>query len=183
MPIYLNKDTVADLIGYRDSIFALAQEVYSKHGIDILANDTLNALSIHEIVSEYDPDYNTNFHRNEEDAKSGGVLIENKCATKAPNTKGIVGKSGWQFHAQGRLNYNRYIFAVRRKDNLQIVRLYDITGTKSVAAVQACLAQLHLNWINRGKPNHDAVVVPEKLLLEQKVISRTQIKGCEVIKI
>lgn len=183
MAIYLDEDTVADLISYRDRIFDIAQEVYAKHEIDILANDTLNALSIHEIVSEYDKNYNTNFHRNDEDAKSNGVLIENKCATKAPNAKGMVGQSGWQFHAQGKLNYDRYIFAIRRKDNLKIVRLYDIEGENSVAAVQACLAELKQKWIDKGKPNHDAVVVHEKLLMEQTVISRTQIRGCEVIKI
>lgn len=183
MAIYLDQDKIADLIGYRDQIFKIAQEVYAKHEIDILANDTLNALSIHEIVSEYDADYNTNFHRNEEDAKSNNVLIENKCATAKPTKKGTIGNSGWQFHAQGKLNYDRYIFAVRRKDNLQIVRLYDISGSVSTAAVQSCLAELKQRWIDRGKPNHDAVVVPEKLLLEQPVISRTQIKGCEVIKI
>lgn len=183
MPIYFDKDTIANLVSYRDRIFALAQEVYSKYEIDILTNDTLSALSIHEIVSEYDPDYNTNFHRNEEDAKSNGMLIENKCATSKPNAKGIVGKSGWQFHAQGKLNSDRYIFAVRRKDNLQIVRLYDIVSTASVTVVQNCLAELKQKWIDRGKPNHDGLVVPEKLLLEQPIISKTKIRGCEVFKI
>lgn len=183
MAIYLDKDIIADLINYRDRIFVLAQEVYAKHEIDILANDTLNALSIHEIVSEYDENYNTNFHRNEEDAKSNDVLIENKCATKKPSKKGVVGLSGWQFHAQGKLNYSRYIFAVRRKDNLKIVRLYDIEGEQSITAVQKCLAEFKQKWIDRGKPNHDAIVISEKLLLEQAVISQTRIRGCEVIKI
>lgn len=183
MSIYLDKTTITDLINYRDKIFNLAQEVYKKHGIDILANDTLNALSIHEIVSTYDKDYNTNFHRNDEDARSGEVLIENKCATVKPGKKGAVGKSGWQFHAQGKLNYDRYIFAIRRKDNLKISRLYDIASEQATLTVQGCLADLKQKWINKGKPNHDAVVVPEKLLLEIAVISRHQINGCEVIKI
>jgi hypothetical protein len=183
MSIYLDQDTIKDLIAYRDRIFALAEEVYQKHEIDILANDTLNALSIHEIVGTYDADYNTNFHRNEEDAKSNGVLIENKCATLKPSKKGKIGNGGWQFHAQGKLNYDRYIFAIRRKDNLKIVRLYDISGAQSIAAVQQSLADSKQNWIDRGKPNHDAIVVPEKLLQEMPVIGRTQINGCEVIKI
>lgn len=183
MSIYLDQNTIQDLITYRDRIFSLAEEVYQKHGIDILANDTLNALSIHEIVTQYDSDYNTNFHRNDEDAKSNGVLIENKCATLKPNAKGVVGKGGWQFHAQGKLNYDRYIFAIRRKDNLKLVRMYDITGANAIAAVQQCLAELKQAWIDKGKPNHDAIAVPEKLLLDIKPISRTQINGCEVIKV
>lgn len=188
MAIYLDKEVIEDLIDYRNKIFALAKKVYEKHNIDILANDTLNALSIHEIVSAYDNNYNTNFHRNEEDAKSSDetgkeVLIENKCATVKPNKKGLVGKSGWQFHAQGNLNYSRYIFAVRRKDNLKIVRMYDISSAEATAAVQQCLAEMKQKWIDRGKPNHDAIIVPEKLLLSMPVIKTLQIKNCTVIKI
>jgi hypothetical protein len=183
MSIYLDENTVQNLITYREQVFAIAKDVMDKHGIDILANDTLNALSIHEIVKTYDANYNTNFHRNDEDAKSGSVLIENKCATKEPNRHGVVGKSGWQFHAQGKLNYDRYIFAVRRKDNLKIVRLYDITSPPVISAVQNCLADLKQKWINKGKPNHDAIAVPEKLLLDFKPTRTSTINNCAVIEL
>lgn len=183
MGIYLEEKTIQDLINYRDKIFALAEEVMKNYGIDILANDTLNALSIHEIVKTYDSDYNTNFHRNDEDAKSGDVLIENKCATKEPNKKGVVGNSGWQFHAQGKLNYDRYIFAIRRKDNLKIVRLYDITSAHATTVVQSCLSTLKQKWIDKGKPNHDAIVVSEKLLADIEPIKTVIINNCKVIKI
>ena len=183
MAIYLDDTTIQDLITYRDRIFALAEAVYQKHSIDILANDTLNALSIHEIVRHYDQQYNTNFHRNEEDARSGEVLIENKCATVKPNKSGVVGRSGWQFHAQGNLNYDRYIFAVRRKDNLKLVRIYDVSGKLAISAVQTCLAELKQKWIDKGKPNHDAIAVPEKLLLDFEPTERLHINGCEVVRI
>lgn len=183
MGIYLEEKTIQDLIEFRNKIFALAEEAMKQHGIDILANDTLNALSIHEIVKQYDPNYNTNFHRNDEDARSGNVLIENKCATKEPNKKGIIGYSGWQFHAQGKLNYDRYIFAIRRKDNLKIVRLYDITSEQATTAVQSCLAELKQKWIDKGKPNHDAIAVPEKLLANIKPIETVIINDCTVIKV
>lgn len=183
MAIYLDESTIKNLIEYRDRIFALAKEVMDQYEIDILANDTLNALSIHEIVKTYDPNYNTNFHRNNEDARSGDILIENKCTTKEPNRWGVVGNGGWQFHAQGKLNYDRYIFAVRRKDNLKIVRLYDITSPEAIWAVQNCLAELKQKWIDKGKPNHDAIAVPEKLLLTIKPIETSTINNCKVIKI
>lgn len=183
MAIYFDEPVIKDLISYRDQIFALAEEVMKKHNLDILANDTLNALSIHEIVKHYDPNYNTNFHRNDEDAKSGNVLIENKCATKEPNRWGVVGNSGWQFHAQGKLNYDRYIFAIRRKDNLKLVRIYDVSSSTAISAVQSCLAELKQNWINKGKPNHDAVVVPEKLLTNITPIETLVINNCKVIKV
>lgn len=183
MSIYLDADSINDLMSVRDKIFHEAQQVYAKYGIDVLANDTLSALSIHEIVGVYDPDYNTNFHRNAEDAKSRNVLIENKCATKQPNKKGLVGKCSWQFHAQGKLESDRYIFAVRQKDTLQIVRLWDISSTGAISAVQACLFAERQKWIDRGKPNHDAIVVPEKLLMQMPVVKRSRINGCEVIVI
>ena len=180
--IYFDKTAIDSLIDFRDKIFKLAQEAYQAHGIDILANDTLNALSIHEIVSSYDANYNTNFHRNNEDAKSGNTLIENKCTTKAPSKKGVIGNGGWQFHAQGKLNYSRYIFAIRRKDNLKIVRLYDISSPDAIVAVQQCLEEQKQKWINKGKPNHDAIMVPEKLFVNFDTTTEI-ISGCKVIKV
>lgn len=178
---YLDQQAIEDLISHRDQIFAEHKKVYNKHGIDILANDTLSSLSIWEIVHQYDPNYNTNFHRNGEDGKSGATLVENKCSTIAPSrTKGTVGKAGFQFHAQGDLNHERYIFAVRRKDNLKLARIWDVASTDGVAAVQQCLADGKQNWINKGKPNHDAIVVPEKLLLTLEVSSTQIIDGCVV---
>lgn len=184
MSKYLEPNAIKDLISHRDKIFAEHKQAYEKYGIDILANDTLSALSMWEIVSKYDPNYNTNFHRNGEDAKSQDVIIEQKCATVKPSKKkGTVGKSGWQFHAQGGLEYPRYIFGVRRKDNLQIVRLYDICSPAAITAVQDCLLEQRQRWIDRGKPNHDAIAVPEKLLLNLPVLATVGINGCTVIKL
>lgn len=184
MSNYLEIDSIKDLISHRDKIFAEHKQAYEKYSIDILANDTLSALSIWEIVSQYDPDYNTNFHRNGEDAKSGATIIEQKCATVKPSKKkGTVGKSGWQFHAQGGLEYPRYVFAVRRKDNLKIVRLWDITSTTAIATVKQCLLDQKQKWIDKGKPNHDAIVVPEKLLLSLPITKKKTINGCEVFQV
>lgn len=184
MAKYLDTDSINDLISQRERIFAVHREVYDKYGIDILANDTLSSLSIWEIVSKYDSDYNTNFHRNGEDAISGEVKIENKCATVTPSkTKNTVGKAGFQFHAQGSLAHDRYIFAVRRKDNLKIARLWDIASESAVAAVQECLFAGRQGWIDRGMPNHDAIVVPEKLLFDLPIVESMIIDGCTVYKV
>lgn len=178
---YLDRQSVQALVQHRDRIFAEHKAAYDQFQIDILANDTLSALSIWEIVSQYDPDYNTNFHRNGEDAKSSGVLIEQKCATVSPaKKKNTVGKAGFQFHAQGKLEYDRYIFAVRRKDDLRIVRIWDVSSPQGRDLVQQCLGDQRQRWIDRGKPNHDAIVVPEKDLMNLTVIKRQSINGCEV---
>lgn len=184
MSKYLNTPDIEDLIKHRDKIFAEHAAAYQKHTIDILANDTLSALGMWEIVSQYDPDYNINFHRNGEDAKSLDVIIEQKCATVKPSKKkDTVGKSGWQFHAQGGLEYPRYIFGVRRKDNLQLVRLWDISSPVAILAVKTWLLEQQQRWIDKGKPNHDAIVVPEKLLLELIPKETVTINNCIVTKL
>ena len=181
MSKYIEADKIRYLLVHRDAIFAEQKAAYQKTGIDLLANDTLNALSMWEIVSQYDSDYNTNFHRNGEDAKSGEKIIEQKCATKEHTKRtGLVGLSGWQFHAQGGLEYPRYIFAVRRKDNLQIVRIWDVQSTVATDTVKQHLLDLKQRWIDRGKPNHDAIIVPEKLLLDLPQVKNMVINNCTV---
>ena len=180
---YLSTAAIQDLIQTRDRIFAEHHTVWQQHQIDILANDTLSSLSIWEIVSEYDPNYNTNFHRNGEDAMSGGIAIEQKCATVKPAKKGTVGRAGFQFHAQGKLEYERYIFAVRRKDNLKIVRLWDVSSPAGIQLVQTCLQDKKQNWIDRGKPNHDAILVEEKNLMTLLVQQHHSINDCQVYRV
>lgn len=178
---YLENDQIVDLIRHRELIFKQARKSYEKYGIDLLANDTLSALSIWEIVSQYDNNYNTNFHRNGEDAKSGEIIIEQKCASKTIcQRNGQVSLVGWQFHAQGGLEYPRYILAVRRKDNLKIVRIWDIQSQESINLVANYLLIEKQKWIDKGKPNHDAIVLPEKLLLELPNVKTKIIRQCTV---
>ena len=181
--LYLDPSHIQDLITARDKIFAEHHRVWQNYQIDILANDTLSALSIWEIVNQYDSDYNINFHRNGEDAKSQGVLIEQKCATVKPGKRGGLGQAGFQFHAQGKLNYDRYIFAVRRKDNLALARIWDIAGVDAVKLVQDQLAAGKQGWIDRGKPNHDAILVKEQDLRVLPTIQSLQINGCEIRRV
>lgn len=181
MPIYLPKDSILDLINHRNRIFQEHKTAFDKHKIDILSNDILSSLSMWEIISQYDPNYEPNFHRNGEDGRSRSVLIERKCATKMPTQKGTVGNSGWQFHAQETDKSSRYIFAVRRKDNLAIVRIYDISTANGTSVVKKCLDRERQKWIDKGKPNHDAIVVPEKLLKTLRPVKIEIINHCTVI--
>ncbi len=184
MGIYLEKEKILDLIDFRNKIFAEHAKAYEKYNIDILSNDILSSLSMWEIISQYDPDYEPNFHRNGEDGRSKDVLIERKCSTIKPSKrKDSVGKSGWQFHAQETQKCSRYIFAVRRKDNLKIVRIYDIASPTAIKAVQDCLAEGRQKWIDKGKPNHDAILVPEKILIDLPAIKTLHINGCAVVKL
>ena len=80
MAKYLEKPANKELNEYRQKIFDIRKEAFAKFGIDVLDTDTLSSLSIYEVVSQYDTDYNINFSRNGEDAKSNGVLAEQKCS-------------------------------------------------------------------------------------------------------
>ena len=96
MAKYLKPEVLAQLDEYRRKIFALREEAYQLTGIDVLDNDTLSALSIYEIVRQYDPDYNINFARNGEDAKSLDVDIEMKASRiERKKRSGLYGLAGF----------------------------------------------------------------------------------------
>jgi hypothetical protein len=178
--IYLDHAQITDLIAMAEQVNKIRDNAYSKHGVDILTNDVMSSLSMYEIIKDYDPDYNPNFHRNGEDGRSGSVLIERKCATKLPNKSGNISGAGWLFHAQETDKSSRYIFAIRNKNNSKIVRIYDIQSDQALAVVKGCLDAGRQEWINRGKPNHDAVTVPEKILSDLPLIKEMTIKDCIV---
>lgn len=180
MSIYLSIDQIEDLIKHRNNIFLEHAQAFQKYSIDILSNDILSSLSMWEIIREYDKNYEPNFHRNAEDGKSGTILIERKCASVRPSKKGGVGKSSWLFHAQETIKSTRYVFAVRRKDNLQIVRIYDIKSKPAIAKIEDCLADQRQRWIQKGKPPYDGITVPEKLLLTIAPKKQFNVKNCIV---
>ena len=180
-PKYFDKDILELLFNASKEIVSIRNQAFKQTGIDLLDTDAISSAFIYQIVSQYDSNYNVNFARNGEDAKSGNVIIEQKCATKEHTKRtGLVGLSGWQFHAQGGLEYPRYIFAVRRKDNLQIVRIWDVQSKLATDTVKQHLLDLKQRWIDRGKPNHDAIIVPEKLLLDLPQVKNMVINNCTV---
>jgi hypothetical protein len=182
MAKYLGTDAIEHLIEVRDRIFKERSDPYLKYTVDVLDNDVLSSLSIYEIVSQYLENYNINFARNGEDAMVGEVIIEQKCS----NIKKPKDKAGFQFHAMGNLEYPRYIFAVRQKENLKILRLYDISTKENVAMVKNHLLEERRLWLERGrldesKMKRDVILLPEKTLLENLTIeAQLTINECEV---
>jgi hypothetical protein len=185
MANYIEQSQIHQLIEVRDAIFKERSKAWADTGIDLFDNDTLSSLSVYEVVTTYDPDFNINFSRNGEDAISNGVKIENKCNTIKPNKKGIIGLAAFQFHAMGDLEYPRYILAVRRKDNLQLVRLYDITAPANALAIQEHLLGLRTAWLARGakdpsKMKYDVITLPESLLNSFTFRETKQVNNCVV---
>lgn len=188
MSKYIDLNSIKELDGYRKEIFLLREQAYKKHKLDLLDNDTLSALSIYEIVTQYDPGYNINFSRNGEDAKSGEVFIEQKSSRieLQPRT-GEYPAASFQFHAMGNIEYDRYIFATRDKPTLDLIRIYDIKITENTKLVQTYLLGERAKWENKNKElgytqKRDVIVLPEGLLISNLVNSSRQIiAGCEVI--
>ena len=178
--IYLDAQNISQLIVMAKRILEIRDEAFNLHGVDVLTNDVMSSLAMYEIIKTYDSDYDPNFHRNGADGRSGDILIERKCATKMPNKSGQITQAGWLFHAQETDKSNRYIFAIRNKTNSQIVRMYDIQSELALATVRDCLNQGRELWINRGKPNHDAITVPEKILQALPIKQELTINGCLV---
>ena len=187
MANYLKPETLAQLDEYRKKIFELREEAYRATGIDVLDNDTLSALSIYEIVSQYDADYNINFARNGEDAKALGVDIEMKASRiERKKRSGLYGLAGFQFHAMGNLDYDRYIFVTRDKATLSLIRVYDISDAANCLQIQAHLLAEREAWLARGrkdqaKMKHDVIQLPEALL-QRFTATTTTIDGVEVVR-
>ena len=185
---YLEAQALNELDEYRRKIFALRAEAYSKFKIDVLDNDTLSALSIYEIVSQYDADYNINFARNGEDSKSGDVLIEQKASRiEKKKRSGVYASAGFQFHAMGNIEYDRYIFATRDKATLDLICIYDISIDKNTKAVQKHLLGERKKWEDKNKTlgytqKHDVIILPEEILINLPDIKRQLINGVEVVK-
>jgi hypothetical protein len=187
MAKYLKPEVLAQLDEYRRQIFDLRQEAYALTGIDVLDNDTLSALSIYEIVRQYDPDYNINFARNGEDAKSLDVDIEMKASRiERKKRSGVYGLAGFQFHAMGNIEYDRYILVTRDKATLSLIRIYDIEGAENCLQIQAHLLAEREAWLARGrkdqaKMKHDVIQLPEALL-QRFTATKSMIDGVEVVR-
>jgi len=188
MANYLDKSVIAELNEVRKKIFELREEAYKKHKIDVLDNDTLSSLCIHEVVSQYDVDYNINFSRFGEDAKSNEVIIEQKCSRiEKKKRSGLYPDAVFQFHAMGNLEYPRYILSARNKADLELIRIYDVSQPDNVKIILEHLLNERNKWLAAGrldekKMNRDIISIPEDLLKEKLAITKTEVvNGCEVI--
>ena len=99
---------------------------------------------------------------------------------------GLYGLAGFQFHAMGNIEYNRYIFVTRDKATLSLIRIYDIANPENCLQVQAHLLAEREAWLARGrkdqaKMKHDVIQLPESLLQKFETTKST-IDGVEVVR-
>lgn len=185
MSKYLKTNDLNTMILSKDAIFSEREKIYKLTGIDILDTDALSSLSLYEIIVQYDKNINVNFARNGEDGKSNNIVFEMKTTripddyTKTGKLRKNAGKdASFQFHANGDLVSPRYILAARRKDNLEIVRIYDISDKENCKIIQNYLENERQKWRDRGaNQKRDVIVLPEVLLLTLPILKTLTIKN------
>ncbi len=195
MSKYFDKQILDVLIKASKEIVKIRNKVANSADVDILDTDAISSLFIYEIVSQYDPDYNINFSRNGEDAKSNGILIEQKATrVEGPLTKtgkprkGAGEDAAFQFHAMGDLDYPRYIFVARNRKDLSIVRIYDISKSKNRKIVLKHLTRERNSWLERSNADkrlmkRDIITLPEKFILANLDLpTKLEINGCVILK-
>jgi hypothetical protein len=195
MAKYFEKDALSEMNEARQKIFAERERIYKKYKIDILDTDALSSLSIHEVVSEYDPDFNVNFARNGEDGRSKETLIEHKSTrvegalTKTGKPRKNAGSdAAFLFHAMGDLDHPRYLFVAKNKDDLKVTRVYDISSKANRKLVLKHLQAEKAAWLERGKKDaklmkRDIIAITEKFIISKlKFPTQLDINGCTVFK-
>jgi hypothetical protein len=190
MAKYFDKQKLDIVIAAAKGIVAQRNQVLKQTGIDILDTDAISSALIYEMVTQYDPDYNVNFARNGEDAKSNGVLIEQKATRVAgPLTK--TGKqrkragtdAAFQFHVMGDLDHPRYVFVARHKETLELLRIYDISSEKNTKKVLAHLEYEKEVWLARGFQKRDIILITEKFILDNLTFPHKQTIGnCVILR-
>lgn len=178
-PKYFTPEVIADMANVRDLIYAERAKIWNKYAIDILDTDCLSSLQVYDVVKVYDSDFNVNFARNGEDGTSRGVLIEQKTSKIDKSSQ----KTSFMFHAMGDLFSDRYIFAVRSKKNLELIRLYDIDKKENIEKVQAELQRLKSEYLAKGFRKFDGIHISEDFLMAQVVFRESSvINSCVVYR-
>ena len=196
MAKYFSETELAKMDQFREQIYAIREKMFAEFGVDPLDTDSLSSLAIYKIVKKYDADFNVNFARNGEDAKSNGILIEQKACRVNPSKLTATGRNRtnfgtdamFQFHAMGDLKHPRYILVARSETDLSILRIYDISSAANCKIVLDHLINEKNAWLAKGKKNEqdmkrDVITISEKMLLSNLSFTlKTEIDGCKVFK-
>jgi len=196
MAKYFSETEITKMDQFREQIYAIREKMFAEFGVDPLDTDSLSSLAIYKIVKKYDADFNINFARNGEDAKSNGILIEQKACRVNPshltetgrNRKNFGTDAVFQFHAMGDLERPRYILVARSETDLSILRIYDISSAANCKIVLDHLTSEKNAWLAKGKKNEqdmkrDVITISEKMLLANLNFTiKTEIDSCKVFK-
>jgi len=172
---YLSTKIVDDLVLRAEELQKLIVKTIQDYDVNLTETDTLSSLAIYKIVKQYDDDFNINFARNGEDARSNGTPIEQKCCRVADDLsnkrkklrKQAGNDAAWIFHAMGDIEHERYILAVRHKTNLNMLRIYDISTLNNCKLIYIELLRLSDEWykvVKKKKTKRDTISLTETFL-------------------
>lgn len=190
MAKYLDKQAIDIVINGSKKIVEIRNQILQETSVDLLDTDSISASFIHEIVTQYDADYNTNFSKFGEDGKSNGILVEHKAAkVKGPSTPTGKPRAGYgtdavfQFHAMGDIDCPRYIFVARHKETLELLRIYDISSETNTQKVLAHLQSEKNEYLAIGFRKRDIISISEKFILDNLTFSHKQtINNCVILR-
>lgn len=211
MAQYLDDDGMKEMCDFNDQLLAIREAAFLKRRIDLLDTDSSISLKIFQIVSQYDSTFLPNFARNGEDGKSDGFEdIESKntkveghlvngqfihtgfnsktgnfVKPKKPDLAILKREGKFQFHVMGDIVHDRYIFTVSRKDNMSILRLYDISDPANVKVINDKLQTARDDYLLKygNVKKRDLVYITEKFLIDTFINNQQFVKsGCQIIK-
>jgi hypothetical protein len=189
-PKYCEPSALAEMQNALIKIYNEREIIYRKFGINLLDTDALSSLTIYQIIKQYDSDYNINFARNGEDAKSNGILIEQKTTqvngtlTKnGKSRKGYGRDANWAFHVGGDLDHQRYVLVARSKIDLSVLRIYDISNANNRKIILDELNNKAVAWHAKGFRKNDIITISEKIILENCTFNTPIIiDNCKIFK-
>lgn len=184
MSKYFDSENLNEIIQAVNQVIQIRNDLLLKHGVDILENDTASLSTFVNIIKEIDPNYNCNFSRNGEDAKTmlNGVVtkIENKT-TKLQKTKKGYKKASFAFHAEGLIEHDAYLFNIWDKYTLKPIKSYYVVDCENVKRINEKLVLLSNEWKNKPKTKagYDVIYLHEDML-EKMIVSTSVINECKV---
>lgn len=193
--IYLSKDALLEVSEIVNQIINLRNQIYKKYNIDVLdSGDAISNIVSYQTISQYDPGFNPNFHRNGRDTEDGSEAKSTRVSeiaaftkTGRPSKKNIY-NAVWTLHAVSDYSH-RYFFVARSKKNLKTLRIYDISEPKSVEIIINNLEaqrQVFLKKFKTGdvkKIKNDRIGISEKFIRDNIQINDTfKIDNCDVMK-
>jgi hypothetical protein len=193
---YIGCDALKSIAPRIQEVVKIRNELFNEYGFDLLdSGDAISNILSYEIISQYDPEFEPNFHRNGRDAKDGSEMKSNRVEPVSEFTKtGKLSKANkftatWTLHAVSDYSW-RWIWIARDKKTLEILRIYDISEVDSVNIIVNHLEEQRQRFLKKynskdtdvTKVKNDRIGISEKFIRDNISFTIKKIGNCEVMK-
>ena len=177
-----------DLVKIRNAIL-------ERYNFDVLdSGDAISNIQAWDIISQYDTEFEPNFHRNGVDAKDGSEMKSTRVHVPSVTKTGRPSKAdkfnaAWTLHAVSDYSH-RWIWIARDRKTSEIVRIYDISDSKSVGIIVNHLEEQRQKYLRKyttdkadvTKIKNDRIGISEKFIRANIPFTTSKINNCEVMK-